>query len=129
MNDKEVCHSDDGVECRHLSRVRRGENVLCGKEYFRLAMIDDIVNLVGLKVVEYGYHDGSISNNSHKCYAPSGTIGTAKRNTVATLDASLLEQGVELCDMLCDIGIVEQLTMIVGNGGQVPMVDNGFLDL
>ena len=89
-----VGHVEDGYEAGHLLGVYALQYLVGDEEEPGLTMSNDMMDLVGEEIGQYGHNDGSVGDSSHEGYCPAGTVAAAKCNLVAPLDAHLFEQGV-----------------------------------
>ncbi len=87
-------------------------------------MVDDIVYLLGRKLMEYRHGYGSIGECGKKCHSPVGAIASAEGYLVASLHASVFKQYVEFLYLARHIVILEGRSLVVGECVQVPIVRN-----
>lgn len=64
------------------------------EEKFCLAVVDDVVYLVGHELMQDRYGYGTIGEGSEECYCPVGTVATAEGNLVTLDDTRILEHDV-----------------------------------
>ena len=87
-------------------------------------MVDDIVNLVRCKFVQYGYCYGTEGQCSEEGDCPVAHVASAESNFVALLYSAVLKQYVQLLYFACHVLILQGSPFIVRECIEIPM----FLD-
>ena len=65
-----VGYVDDAFEVGHLCLVDDCSHIVAYEEQLGFAVIDDVVNLVSSKFVQYRYCNGSVGECSKECNSP-----------------------------------------------------------
>ena len=76
-------------------------------------MVDDIVDLFGLKFVLDGDGYGAIAERGKKHYAPVGTVASAERHLVATFQTYALKHDVDFLYFASHIVILERDALVI----------------
>ena len=84
-------------------------------------MIDDVMDIVGLELMQDRHGNGTIGQCSQKGNTPVGAIASAKRNLVARNNTSLLEHDVQLLDTTSHIFVLQSATSVVGQRITIPV--------
>ena len=119
---------NDAFELGHGFCIESGPNHVAGKEKTRVRVVDDIVYLLGFELVEDGYHDGTIGHCGQKGDSPVCTVASADGNLVSRLNPGRFKQNVKLLNFASHILVLEGHALIVGEGIEIPMINDALLN-
>lgn len=69
-----VGNVDNAFKGRHLGGIYFGSYNIANKEQFGIAVVHNVVYLVGRKLVEDRHGDGTIRESSKESHAPMGAV-------------------------------------------------------
>jgi len=102
---------------------RRGPHLL-----LRVRVVDDIVYLLGFELMEDGHNDGAIGHCGQKGDSPVCTVASADGNLVSRLNPGRFKQNVKLLNFASHILVLEGHALIVGEGIEIPMINDALLN-
>ena len=91
-------------------------------------MVYDIVDLLGIELMEYGHSNGAIGEGGEECHGPLAGVAAGKGYLVTFHNAAILEKDMQLLDFAGHIMILQRLSLEVGQGVAIPVVDDALLD-
>ena len=125
--DGEVRQMGNAPEMGHGLKVDVARHTIADEEESRFAVIDYVVDLLGLKLALYGHYDAAIGQCGEECHRPVGTVAPADGHLVATLQPCGLHADVEFCYAPRHIAEAQCFAFIVGEGILVPILYKGLL--
>ena len=119
---------DDALQSRHLRGVDlRGRHV-ADEEELGVAVVDDVVDLVGRELVEDGHGHRAIGEDGEEGSSPGRGVASAEGYLVASLHARGLKHDVQFLYLARHIVILQRLAFVVGKRVEIPVVDDTLLD-
>ena len=119
---------DDALQSRHLRGVDlRGRHV-ADEEELGVAVVDDVVDLVGRELVEDGHGHRAIGEDGEEGGSPGRGVASAEGYLVAPLHARGLKHDVQFLYLARHIVILQRLAFVVGKRVEIPVVDDTLLD-
>ena len=97
-HERVVGQIDDALKSGHLGRIDLLGHIVANKQEFRLAVIDDVVYLLGLELILYGHCHCTIGEGGKERHCPVGGIAPAESDFVARFHSGMFEEDVELFD-------------------------------
>ena len=98
------------------------EHRLARHEQHRVAVIDDVLGIVGVEFLQDGHNHGAIGNGGHEGGHPRRGVLAYQGNVVASLDAYFVVKQVNLGNELGKLTIGEgRLGVVVGHCREVPV--------
>ena len=94
-----------------------------------LGVIDNVVNLLSIKLMKNGHNNGSVSNGGQKCYCPVCGVASTHSYPVSFLNTRCLHHDVKLLNLSCHIMILQGNTLVVGQCIEQPVVLDGFFNI
>ncbi len=119
---------DDTLQSRHLRGVDLCSHDIAHEEQFGIAVVHDVVNLVGHELMQDGHSHGTIGEGGEESHRPVGTVASAKSDLVALCHTRVLEHDVEFLYLSCHIVILQGRSLVVCQCIHVPMVDDALLN-
>ena len=119
---------DDALEGGHAGAVYLGGHHVADEEELGLAVVDDVVDLVGGELVQDGHGHGTVGDGGEKGACPRRTVAAAEGYLVALGHAAALEEDVELLYLAGHVVILQGGSFVVGECIEVPMVFDALLD-
>ena len=123
-----VGYVDDTLEGWHLLRIDNLGHVVTHKEQTCLGVVHNVVNLIGGELVEHGHGHGAVGQRSQKSHSPVGRVAPTKGNAVAAHHTAVFKQNVEFFYLSGHVVILQRGTLVVGNGIEVPVLDDTVLN-
>ena len=87
-------------------------------------MIDDVVDIVGLELMQNGNNDSSIGNCSQKSDCPMCTVTSANGNLVTGPNAGAFQYDMEFGYFPCYIFVLQCNSFVVCQGVAIPVFNN-----
>ena len=82
---------DDSLHLRHGFGIQVLPDLLADKQQFGLAVVHDVVNLIGLEFMQNRHRYGTISQCSQKGGSPMGRILVAKSNFISRAHTAIFK--------------------------------------
>ena len=101
--------------------------MVADEEQLSFRVIDNIMNLFGVELMEYGYSNSSVCECGNKSYCPLAGVAPAECNLVTLYDSGVLKQDVEFFYLTRHIVVLQGLSLEIGQCVEIPIVDDGFL--
>ena len=76
-HERVVGYVDDAFKVGHLGLIDDSSHIVTNKQQFSLAVVYDVVNLVGSKLVQYRHGHSSVCECSKESHSPTCAIATA----------------------------------------------------
>ena len=99
------------------------------KEQFGFGVIDDVVDVVRLKLVQDGDDDRAISHRGQERHGPMGAVAPADGNLVARTDTGAFQHDVEFGNLPRHVLVLQGDAFVVGQGIAIPVMDDALLDV
>lgn len=93
---REVGEQNHAHQAGHAVFVQVLPSLVAHEEQLGFGVVDDVVDVVGLELVQNGDDDCSIGDGGQEGDGPMGAVASADGNLVAGLDACTLQYDVEL---------------------------------
>ena len=119
---------DDRRQAGHLLLGEAFPDDLVHEQDAGLGMVHEIVDIAGLEFVQDGNGDGPVGEGGEETHAPVGLVPGTDGDLVAPVEAALLEGDVQLGDPAGDVPVGQRHTLVVGQGGTVPVGPEAFLE-
>ena len=87
---------DDALKSGHLGAIYLGGNDIAHEEQLGVAMVHDVVNLVGHELMQDRYGYGTIGERGQEGTGPGRTVAAAEGYLVTLLHTAILKQDVQL---------------------------------
>ena len=98
------------------------------EEQAGLGVVDDVMDLLGIELMQDGYGDGAVGEGGEEGNGPLAGVASGKGDLVALLNTAVLKETVDFLYFTCHIVILQRLALIVSQCVAVPIVDDAFLD-
>ena len=98
------------------------------EEQPRLGVVHDVVDLLGIELVEDGHGDGAEGEGSEEGYGPLAGVAPAEGYLVALLYTAVLEEDMYFLNLSGYIMILQRLALVVCQRITIPIVDDALLD-
>ena len=121
-----VGNVDDAFEIGHFRGIDGRGDDIANEKQLGVAVVHDVVNLVGREFVENRHGDGSVGERGEVGGGPVRAVATAKGDFVAFDHAAVLEHDVEFLDFPSHIVVLQRRAFIVGQCITIPMLDDAF---
>ena len=92
-------------------------------------MVDDVMDLFGLKFVLNRYDNCTIRDDGQEGCRPLTTISTTYSNLVAFLHVTVFEQYVKFLDFSSYIVILQRGALVIGERIKIPVLDDALLNI
>ena len=124
----EVVHQDHDLQTGHLGLAEPLPFSLADEEDLGLGVIHEVMDVAGLEFVQDGHRNGAVGKGGEEAHAPVRLVARAEGDFVAFLQAALFKTDVEHRDAFANLAVCERATLIVRQGGAVPMLLEAFLE-
>ena len=114
--------AEDALEAGHAVGIELRPHLVAHKEELSLGVVHDVVNLLGVELVEDGHCNGSVGERGKECDAPPCAVAAADGNLVARFHARVFEYDVEFLDDARHVLVLECLQAIVAQAVDVPIL-------
>lgn len=94
------------------------------KQQLGFGMVDDVVDIVGLELMQNGNNDSSIGNRRQKSDCPMCTVTSANGNLVTGPDAGAFQYDMEFGYFPCYIFVLQCNSFVVCQGVAIPVFNN-----
>ena len=109
-----VGNVDNAFKIGHFRGIDGGCDDIAYEQQFGVAMVHDVVDLVGCEFVENRHCDGSVGERCEIGGGPVCAISTAEGNLIALDDAAVFKHDVEFFDFPRHIVILQRCALVVG---------------
>src|SRR5574344_187908 len=94
---------DDSFEPGHEIGIDDSSNVIAYEKEFRLRMVDNVMNLLGIELMEDGHSHGAVCEGGEESHSPLAGIAPAKGDLVALSYSGIFKQDMEVFNLACYI--------------------------
>ena len=109
----EVGEREYGLDAHHLLLVNHIPEGVAQEEEFRLGVVDDVVDVVGVEVLKDGDNHSTIGDGGQIGDDPAGVVAANEGDFVTLLDITLPKEHVELGNLLGHLIVGETLLLEV----------------
>ena len=121
------CIAHNNFSADEVSEVRRVEilpNSLVDEEQASIGVVHEVVNVVGLKLMENRHRNSSESESTKHGDSPLRRVAATKGNLVARFHAGFLKKNVDFCYLSGNILILITDTLEISKGKFFPILSN-----
>ena len=90
-------------------------------------MVNDVVYLVGCKLMQNGHRYGTIGKCSQESYGPVAAVASGQSHLVALLQAAILKENVQFFYFPGHVMILQRLALVICKCIKIPMIYDAFL--
>lgn len=126
---REIVDENDAGKAGHFALVDVFIHDVAHEKEFRLGVVYDVVYVVGLEFVQYGYDHRSVGEGGEEGDGPMGGVAAADGNLVAFLYTGSFHQDVHFFYLAGNVFIIVRHTLEVAKCRQFPVFTNGVLDI
>ena len=119
---------DDALQPRHLRGIDGSGHDITHKEQLGVAVVHDVMHLVGHELMQDGHSHGTIGEHSQIGGGPVGTVASAKGNLVALHHPTVLKHDMQFLNLTCHIMVLQRSSFKIGECIAIPVVDDALLD-
>ena len=126
---REIRDIDNAFQSRHFVGVDGLHGIVANKQKFRFRVVDDIVNLLTIKLMKDGHCHSSIGECGEEGHGPVGGVATADGYLVALLDITVFKEYMQFLYLPGYIMKLKGCSLIIGECVLIPIVDDCALDI
>ena len=124
QHERVVGYIYDAFERRHLRGVYRRGYDIAYKQQLCLAVIDDIVNLIGGELMEHRHCHGTVCQRGDECHCPVRAVTPANGYLVAFLHTAVFKHDMQFLYLTRHVLVLQSGSFIVCKGIEIPVVYN-----
>ena len=85
-------------------------------------MVDNVADVVGFELVEYGYHHSAVGNDAHEGDSPAIGVSPHQRHPITTCDPECFELRMYPCYTAGNLSVGYRFTLPLGVGRAIPII-------